>query len=115
MPIRPPRPCNKSGCVELITGKDHLCSIHKKQASINYELTRETATQRGYDTRWRKIRKLKLSRNPMCMCEDCNGTYLVANLVHHRDNNPKNNNRQNLQSMNDVCHNKYHAAKGDRW
>jgi len=112
-PYSPMHPCNKPGCPELTYGR--FCPDHKKQASINYEMTRETATARGYDTRWRKIRKLVLNANPMCQCADCNGTYLVANMVHHKDNNPKNNKRGNLQAMNMNCHNKYHMKKGDRW
>ena len=121
MPTKPPKPCSRSnsGCTELIYNGERFCPSCKKQASINYEMTRETATQRGYDTRWRKIRKRHLQEYPMCMCDEnvnnCQGQYLIANMVHHKDGNSHNHAKENRLSMHKSCHDKYHMKKGDRW
>jgi len=49
----------------------------------------------------------------MCLCADCKGDRLVANMVHHVDGNAKNNDLDNLLPMNMICHNKLHIKQGD--
>ena len=115
MPSKPPRPCSFPNCPNLVTGKDSLCPKHRKLASKRYEKTRETAVQRGYTTRWRKLRKMVLARQPMCLCDECRGENKPADIVHHIDGNAKNNNLDNLLPMNDSCHNKLHVKQGDRF
>ena len=45
--------------------------------------TRPSASARGYDRRWQKIRKYILSRNPLCReCERL-GLVSIATDVHH--------------------------------
>lgn len=47
------------------------------------ERPRASAAARGYDARWRKVRKRYLARNPVC--EDCQeqGDVTVADMVDH--------------------------------
>ena len=115
MPHRPPRPCSWPGCPLLTTDKSCLCPEHKKAAGKAYERTRETAVARGYTTRWRDLRKMVLSRNPMCLCDDCKGDNKPATMVHHIDGNPLNNGDDNLMPMHMACHNKLHIKQGDRF
>lgn len=114
MPNKPKHPCVYPGCPET-TNQGAYCPLHAKQIKANYEKTRETATARGYDTRWARLRKMTLARHPMCQCSQCKGHDKAANLIHHDNGNPKDNREVNLIAYNDNCHNKQHMKQGDRW
>ncbi|OLO40306.1 HNH endonuclease [Alkalihalophilus pseudofirmus] len=63
--------------------KERYCEAHKKQAIKQYDKERSTAAKRGYDARWRKSRKLFLSKYPLCKhCYD-KGELIPANVVDH--------------------------------
>lgn len=115
MPKRPNKLCNFPSCPEYQTEKGY-CEKHFKIVSAKYEKQRETAVKRGYTSRWHKLRKWKLNKNPLC--EICGirpeGIIVVeADLVHHIDKNPKNNKEENLQSLCRHCHDEIH--KEDRF
>ena len=77
----------------------------------NYEKTRETATKRGYDTRWRKLRKMILNDNPICeICER-----KPAREVHHLNGDSRDNCYENLQALCKECHSRVGAKEGTRW
>ena len=58
------KPCSYPGCPNLANGR--FCDEHKGSEDRN----RGTASQRGYDNRWRKYRKSFLEQHPLCvMCE----------------------------------------------
>jgi 5-methylcytosine-specific restriction protein A len=113
MPIAPRKPCAFPACPEL-TNKRY-CPEHKKKVQQNYEKTRETAQARGYTHRWQKVRKRKLSKNPLCEIHSQRDEIVPAVLVHHIDKNPKNNKSENLQSLCNRCHEELHHREGDRW
>ena len=119
MPRKPKHPCNYPGCPELTT--EWYCKEHKRRVSKNYEVGRETAVKRGYDTRWKAVRKLKLSRDPLCQCDVCQNAMasgqqpMIANCVHHINGNTKDNRRENLLSMHGACHNRLHIERGEKW
>ena len=113
MPVRPKKICAFPTCPELTTGR--FCPHHKKKVSADYEKTRETATQRGYTHRWQKIRNHKLKSDPLCEIHIQEKRVVPAVLVHHIDKNPKNNKKENLQSLCNRCHEKLHHKDGDRW
>jgi 5-methylcytosine-specific restriction protein A len=115
MPMLPKKPCAFPGCKEIVPSKQRYCKVHSKKVKQDYEKTRETAVKRGYTRRWQRLRGIVLAQEPMCGCLDCKNTALVANLVHHIDGNAKNNSLENLLSMNDDCHNRLHAAQGERF
>jgi 5-methylcytosine-specific restriction protein A len=52
-------------------------------AHVRREENRANAHQRGYDRNWARVRKHKLSIDPLC--EDCldEGTTTAASQVHH--------------------------------
>jgi len=71
------------------------------------------SAERGYDRRWRKVRAVKLRKNPLCeRCLD-EGRTKAADLVHHKDRNSKNNRHNNLEALCISCHDIEH--KHDRF
>jgi 5-methylcytosine-specific restriction enzyme A len=75
---------------------------------------RETSVERGYTSRWQRVRQMKQRRNPLC--EDCaaEGRTTRMDLVHHIDGNPRHNTMENLVSLCRVCHGRRHSKDGQR-
>ena len=111
MPNKPKHPCNKPGC-SLLTN-ERFCPDHAKQHIRQYELSRETATERGYNAHWKKIRDNKVNHDPLC--ERCLkiGIDRATQLVHHKDRNRDNWSNDNLESLCIKCHDKEHQH--DKW
>jgi 5-methylcytosine-specific restriction endonuclease McrA len=74
---------------------------------------RAPASQRGYGTVWAGVRKMKLRANPLC--EDCadRGVVEKATVVHHIDEDQRNNSPENLRSLSWRCHEKKHGRMKD--
>jgi 5-methylcytosine-specific restriction protein A len=110
MPISPKGGCRVPGCSELAVSKGY-CLIHKKMVSAKWDMHRGKAVDRGYDFRWGKIRKIKLSNDPFC--ESCLTQKRATNaeLVHHVDGNSNNNEMENLMSLCFNCHMKIHGSR----
>lgn len=77
---------------------------------------RGTATERGYDAQWRKLRLLKLEANPLCECNDClagKKRYVAAEVVDHIiaiESQPELRLVwENLRSMAKRCHDRHTA------
>jgi 5-methylcytosine-specific restriction protein A len=79
----------------------------------------ESRHDRGYGTRWNKIRKQVLARDcGMCQCSDCAGRKKVATHVHHKVSKASAKQRgwpehliddvANLVSLSEECHDKMH-------
>ena len=101
VPIRNARPCGQPGCTELVSGG--RCRRHRRE-------NRPSSHQRGYTRRWRKVRRLKLSIDPLCeMRTLCDGA--LATQVHHIDHDTSNNDLDNLESACARCH----AQESSRW
>jgi len=111
MPKKPKRYCNYPRCKEKTDTT--YCDQHDKLVKQRYDKQRETAVQRGYTTRWAKLRKMKVNRNPLCERCQIDGFITETKLVHHIDKNAKNNDWNNLQSLCKHCHDEIH--KGDRF
>jgi len=60
MPYKSLRQCGHSGCGALVEAGTRYCPMHRKQYN-------KRANAKHYDTRWRKISKLFLVRNPLCV------------------------------------------------
>jgi len=108
----PKLPCRYPGCGQLVE-RSGYCEEHKKLVNQQYEATRETAVKRGYNTRWRNVRKIMLNRFPICQICESRGETTPATLVHHVDRNPKNNDFDNLLCLCVKCHEAIH--KHERW
>ena len=68
---------------------------------------RGSAASRGYDATWRRLRRMKLARDPLC--EECKraALYTVAIEVHHKQGLAEGGERlsmANLESLCRACH-----------
>ena len=75
MPRFPKRPCRHPGCPNLSDGV--YCEEHRTLYA------RESATQRGYDGRWRKARERFLRAHPLCVVCQREGRLTPATVVDH--------------------------------
>jgi 5-methylcytosine-specific restriction protein A len=77
MPYRAKRPCNYTGCPELVD--KGYCPAHQKPLN-----KRDKDLKKHYGRRWEKIRDLYISQHPLCeICKD-KGRLTPATEVHHR-------------------------------
>ena len=87
--------------------------MHRKQERKRYDKERGSASSRGYDARWRKVREVVLSDEPLCRRCVAAGRVVAAEMVHHIDRNPRNNQRDNLEPICRACHEAEH--KNERY
>ena len=73
MPSSPPRWCARCQAA-------HVAACPAKAPRIEL---RDNATDRGYDSRWQKIRQIKRARNPLCEHCSARGVVRLAGLVDH--------------------------------
>ncbi len=104
MPKRLKHSCKYPLCPKLIEGTDRYCPAHKAKVYKDYDLNRETSTQRGYDKRWQAIRAQVLKDDPFCGCGE------IATRVHHKDHDSHNHSSNNLISICKKCHEKIHGG-----
>lgn len=87
MPNRQGTPCRDRQCAGVVLdGKCSLCGKGFKRdfgRSKDYDGKRGTSAQRGYDSRWEKVRKMYLSKHPLCERCEASGIVTVALDVHH--------------------------------
>ena len=115
MPNKPMKICNHPGCTNFIYGNNKYCSIHKKlhidDSKIyneKYNETRDEIDDIYYSTKWRKLRKWFIDKNPICA--EClkNDLIVAAEIVDHivevRDGGDFFD-IDNLQSLCRHCHN----------
>jgi 5-methylcytosine-specific restriction protein A len=86
----------------------------KKKREKEYDKERGTASERGYDRAWSKVRKLKLKQDPLC--EEClkKGRTEKAVVVHHIVEISQGGERlalDNLMSLCRDCHERIHGRK----
>ena len=95
MPNRSLKPCSYPGCPNLTNGG--RCSAHRRPE------TRPTATERGYDARWRRLRAQHLARNPWCvMCASFGKVEKATEVDHiipHKGDDSLRLDASNLQSL----------------
>lgn len=78
MPARLAHPCARPGCPNLT--RVRYCDACGPSARRRYETARGTATQRGYDARWRVLRVMILARDPFCRVPGC---HAISTEVDH--------------------------------
>lgn len=106
MPLMPPRPCAQGRCKVMAT-RGGRCEDHKPEPWLSSK--GKTADQRGYGSKWRKLRKMALVRDGY-LCQEClnNNRVITGTEVDHiipkaqggRDN------MENLQCLCKSCHQK---------
>ena len=119
MPRKPKRPCAKHPCPNLTYGL--YCEVHAKQARQLYEQRRGTAAQRGYNARWRRLRRMVLARQPLCAdpfdLHREHGETVAATEVDHivAKDRGGDDSMDNLQGLCKSCHSRKTAIKDGRW
>jgi 5-methylcytosine-specific restriction protein A len=84
MPTQAGRPCNNRTCSGIVRGGVcSKCGSQRRGSDKALDDRRGTAAQRGYDATWHKLRRMQLSREPLC--RDCSQEHHVtlASEVHH--------------------------------
>jgi len=115
MPNKPNRPCRYPTCPRLTNDKSGYCEYHRILTSREYDRQRGNSTQRGYDYRWARIRRVFLNEHPLC--QDCLDSYpqviREATEVHHikalRDGGT--HNQDNLIALCRGCHSRRTAKE----
>lgn len=97
--------CGHIGCNCLTA--DRYCTTHTPLHIVDRNYGRESASDRGYDGRWRKARDAYLQTHPLC--ERClvKGEVEPATMVHHkvalRDGGERLN-PNNFMALSRECH-----------
>lgn len=106
MPSRGKRTCASPGCGGFAEyrGRCHKCNA--KDAEF-----RGTTAERGYDSTWQKLRRMKLARNPLCemgiKCENKipdNAATEVDHIIPIRKRPDLRLVMENLQALCRSCH-----------
>jgi len=116
MPYKPLRPCRHPMCPNLTDAG--YCEDHKRAERKRYDNDRGTAASRGYNGQWRKVRGIKLKRNPLCERCRSRGRTVAAAMVHHIVAIRKGGaayDVENLMSVCVGCHDEIHREQGDKW
>ena len=100
------RQCTYPRCGALVT--KGRCARHKPKDDA-----RPSATRRGYDARWRRVRRVYLGNHPFCVhCQSLGRTTAATVVDHiepHRGDMVKFWNEANWQSLCGPCHNQWKA------
>lgn len=112
MATKPQHFCNHAGCATL-TG-NHYCDTHTPLHDTGRTDYRDAASERGYDSKWRKVRDRYLSAHPLCERCEQQGRVEIAEVVHHI--NPINAggprlDPRNLRALCRDCHEFTHGRK----
>ncbi|WP_246795638.1 HNH endonuclease [Burkholderia perseverans] len=107
MPTKAPTPCRHHGCKQLLDEPGY-CEAHKRE-SVGWldDRQRGNRHQRGYGTRWDKLRKLILARdNGMCQACKRDGRVRPGNMVDHKVNKAAGGTDDpgNLEAICRACH-----------
>jgi len=68
VPHRLATPCRYPGCPAL--SHTPMCAVHTRQTQRAYDAARGSGYERGYDWKWRQLRKQILQRDPICRWPD---------------------------------------------
>lgn len=71
MPHKPLSPCAYPSCPAFAGNGERYCKAHKARVGKDEQDRRGTSTQRGYGSRWQRLRLLILARDPVCRYPGC--------------------------------------------
>lgn len=93
MPLAPPKVCAHPSCGA--TTRAARCDEHRRAK----ERQRGTAHERDYGARHRRVRTTYLASHPLCeRCRE-DGRVHRAKVLHHIDEDPRNNDPSNLEAL----------------
>ena len=107
MPKKAPTPCRHHGCAQLLDVPGY-CDEHARE-SVGWQSDRQRGTrhQRGYGSRWEKLRKRILARDHG-LCQTCRrlGRVKAASMVDHIVNKAAggSDDESNLEAICRDCH-----------
>ena len=81
MPLRAPSACNEPGCSGLTNKR--FCDKHERKRQQLVDSKRPSAAKRGYGSKWRRLSKLFLQKNPLCTICLASGIVKASELVDH--------------------------------
>lgn len=113
MPFAPLKPCPFQGCRAMINRTARWCEAHSIQRMKEYEATRLSVNERGYQGVWRKIRARILYRDPICRACGVAGSAEVDHIVPKKRGGT--NDDSNLQGLCKPCHSRKTAREDGRW
>ena len=104
MVTRPKRPCSAAGCSALTTAR--YCEAHAGEEHRQVDRNRPSASRRGYDRRWRKVRNAQLDREPLCRpCRLADRVTAATEVDHIKPlAEGGTHDENNLQSIGPSCH-----------
>lgn len=109
MPVRAGRPCSWQGCPEIVRGDQRYCTAHLQQTRKAQDDQRGSAAERGYDARWRRLRRMYLRKHPLCV--ECQGLGFVTQATDVDHIIPRNAGGTDAESnLQGLCH-RHHSAK----
>lgn len=82
MPSRPKSICRAPACGKLLDLPGY-CEKHKKAVRKKEDERRGTAAERGYDSKWARVRGFYLRKHPLCVYCRRDGRVVAANVVDH--------------------------------
>src|SRR5450756_2332853 len=108
MPWKPKQYCKEAGCNQLV--ESGYCSNHSKPVT-QQEIDRHRHDNKVYgNTTWRRLRRIKLSNNPLCELCLARGVVVQASQIDHIIPVAKQPELRlsldNLQSLCETCHSK---------
>ena len=107
----PVRPCIHPRCPRLIPRGQARCDEHEAKRAAQDVASRGTATDRGYDSRWRRLRDAHLAAHPLCVgCGE--PASIVDHITPHRGHDRLRLDPGNLQSVCRGCHTVKTKAEG---
>lgn len=118
MPSHSLKSCRAPGCPKLIRDGAY-CPEHTRAIQQSYDRGRGTPAQRGYGSRWRRLRAMVLASQPVCIdpYHIHGAEIVVATEVDHRV--PKSrggdDTEENLQPLCKACHSRKTAIEDGRW
>ena len=113
MPTKPKKLCAVPGCPNIINVGETYCAEHLKLKRKFGDRRRGSASSRGYDRNWQRLRKLVLHSEPLC--RECKrpGRHTPATEVDHIVPLAAGgtNDFENLQPLCHECHSRKTATE----
>ena len=101
MPRKPLKPCKHPSCPSLT--EELYCEEHK-----GLHPSRPSASKRGYGSKWQRLSKQFLRKQPLCIRCQSEGVYtkatVVDHIIPHRGDEKLMWDRGNWQSLCKSCH-----------
>ena len=113
MPSKPKRLCAVDGCPNIINVGETYCAEHLKLKRKFGDHRRGSASSRGYDRNWQRLRKLVLHSEPLCRECKRQGRLTPATEVDHIVPLAAGgtNDFENVQSLCHECHSRKTATE----